>query len=57
MLSKNPKRVHSVKVEPILRQGIERYLDQVGQLWNSLASYYIGLSNFERVSTLGRDFR
>lgn len=23
-------------------------MDQVGQLWNSLAAYYIGLSNFER---------
>ena len=57
MLSKNPKKVHSVKVEPILRQGIERYLDQVGQLWNSLASYYIGLGNFERVSILSVDSR
>lgn len=35
-------------MEPILRQGIQRYVDQVGQLWNSLASYYIGLGNFER---------
>lgn len=35
-------------MEPILRQGIDRYVDQVGQLWNSLASYYIGLGNFER---------
>lgn len=31
-----------------MRQGIEMYVDQVGQLWNSLASYYIGLGNFER---------
>lgn len=52
MLSKNPTKVKSVKVEPILRQGIERYVDQVGQLWNSLAFYYIGLGNFERVNRL-----
>lgn len=31
-----------------MRQGIQKYVDQVGQLWNSLASYYIGLGNFER---------
>jgi len=49
LLSKNPKKIKTIKVEPILRQGIERYIDQVGQLWNSLASYYIGLGNFERV--------
>ena len=50
ILSKNPTKIVSVKVEPILRQGIEKYVDQVGQLWNSLASYYIGLGNFERVN-------
>jgi len=49
LLSKNPTKIFSVKVEPILRQGIDKYVDQVGQLWNSLASYYIGLGNFERV--------
>ena len=48
MLSKNPTKIHSIKVEAILRQGITKYVDQVGQLWNSLASYYIGLGNFER---------
>lgn len=48
LLSKNPTKIFSIKVEPILRQGIEKYVDQVGQLWNSLASYYIGLGNFER---------
>jgi pre-mRNA-splicing factor SYF1 len=48
LLSKNPTKIKTIKVEPILRQGIQRYVDQVGQLWNSLASYYIGLGNFER---------
>jgi pre-mRNA-splicing factor SYF1 len=48
LLSKNPTKIKTIKVEPILRQGIAKYLDQVGQLWNSLASFYIGLGNFER---------
>jgi pre-mRNA-splicing factor SYF1 len=48
MLSTNPTKIKTIKVEPILRQGIQRYVDQVGQLWNSLATYYIGLGNFER---------
>jgi pre-mRNA-splicing factor SYF1 len=48
LLAKNPTKIHTVRVEPILRQGIERYKDQVGQLWNLLASYYVGLRNFER---------
>lgn len=48
LLSKNPTKIFTIKVEAILRQGIEKYVDQVGQLWNSLASYYIGLGNFER---------
>jgi pre-mRNA-splicing factor SYF1 len=47
-LSKNPTKIYSVKVESILRQGIKCYIDQVGQLWNSLAAYYIGLGNFEK---------
>ena len=48
MMAKNPTQIKTVKVEPILRQGIDRYKDQVGQLWNLLATYYIGLGNFER---------
>jgi pre-mRNA-splicing factor SYF1 len=48
LLSKNPTKIRTVRVEPILRQGIKRYIDQVGQLWNALATYYIGLGNFER---------
>jgi pre-mRNA-splicing factor SYF1 len=36
-------------VEPIVRQGIARYSDQVGVLWLALAEYYIRTPNFERV--------
>ena len=48
LLSKNPTKIHTIRVESILRQGIQLYVDQVGQLWNALAAYYIGLGNFER---------
>jgi len=49
LMSKNPDKIVVLKVEPIIRQGIKRYSDQVGQLWNSLADYYIRSGNFEKV--------
>ena len=39
-----------MKVHPIIMQGISRYSDQVGILWNSLADYYIRDGLFEKVS-------
>lgn len=51
LISKNPEKVKSLKVEPIIRQGIKRYTDQVGVLWNSLADYYLRSGHFEKVST------
>ncbi|KAK2191584.1 hypothetical protein NP493_50g00025 [Ridgeia piscesae] len=48
LCSKNPTKVQSLKVDPIIRQGIKRYSDQVGLLWNSLADYYIRSSHFEK---------
>lgn len=49
LISKNPNKVYSLQVEPIIRQGISRYTDQVGMLWLHLAEYYIRASNFEKV--------
>jgi len=49
LMSKKPDKVTSLKIEPIIRQGIKRYSDQVGQLWNSMADYYIRSGNFEKV--------
>ena len=49
LCSKNPTKVQSLKVDPIIREGIKRYSDQVGLLWNSLADYYIRSSHFEKV--------
>jgi hypothetical protein len=49
IISKNPTKIKSVPVEPIIRQGILKYKDQVGQLWTSLADYYIRSGCFEKV--------
>lgn len=46
--SKHPDDVQSLKIEPIIRQGIKKYTDQVGVLWNSLADYYIRSQQFEK---------
>lgn len=48
LISKNPEKVHSLKVDAIIRGGLRRYTDQIGQLWNSLADYYIRAALFER---------
>ncbi|CAF0771179.1 unnamed protein product [Didymodactylos carnosus] len=48
LILKNPSKIKSIQVEPIIRQGIEKYKDQVGQLWTSLANYYIRAGCFEK---------
>lgn len=48
LISKNPGKVTSLKVEPIIRGGIQRFTDMVGQLWCSLADYHIRAGRFER---------
>ncbi|KAK0404643.1 hypothetical protein QR680_017553 [Steinernema hermaphroditum] len=48
LIAKNPKKVHSLNVESVIRQGISRYSDQVGALWLLLAEYYIRTPNFEK---------
>ncbi|XGW11905.1 hypothetical protein V3C99_012962 [Haemonchus contortus] len=48
LISKNPKKVHSLDVNVIMRQGIQKYSDQVGILWCSFAEYYIRAGQFER---------
>ena len=50
LISKNPDKVSSLKVEAIIRQGIKRYSDQVGLLWNSLADFYSRSGHFEKVN-------
>ncbi|OWF46129.1 pre-mRNA-splicing factor SYF1-like [Mizuhopecten yessoensis] len=48
LVAKNPDKVTSLKIEPIIRQGLKRYTDQIGVLWNSMADYYIRGGHFER---------
>uniref|UniRef100_A0AC34R054 Pre-mRNA-splicing factor SYF1 n=1 Tax=Panagrolaimus sp. JU765 TaxID=591449 RepID=A0AC34R054_9BILA len=48
LIAKNPNKIHTLKVDPIIRQGIHRYTDQVGILWLLLAEYYVRIPNFER---------
>ncbi|RWS31360.1 pre-mRNA splicing factor Syf1-like protein [Leptotrombidium deliense] len=48
LISKNPDKVQSLKVDPIIREGIKRYTDQQGKLWNSLAEYYTRSGLFEK---------
>ncbi|KIH48550.1 hypothetical protein ANCDUO_21380 [Ancylostoma duodenale] len=48
LISKNPKKVYSLDVNVIMRQGIQKYSDQVGVLWCSFAEYYIRAGQFER---------
>uniref|UniRef100_A0A0N5ARS9 Pre-mRNA-splicing factor SYF1 n=1 Tax=Syphacia muris TaxID=451379 RepID=A0A0N5ARS9_9BILA len=48
LISKNPNKVHSLNVNAIIRQGIQRYTDQVGSLWCALAEYYIRAGHFEK---------
>jgi pre-mRNA-splicing factor SYF1 len=48
LISKNPEKVTSVKVDPIIRGGLRRFTDMIGQLWCSLADYYIRAGHFEK---------
>ena len=41
-------QITSLKVEPIIRGGLKRFTDMIGQLWCSLADYYIRAGHFEK---------
>ncbi|TDH65927.1 hypothetical protein CCR75_005689 [Bremia lactucae] len=48
MVSQHPTRVaQSLDVEAILRSGMTQFSDEVGQLWCSLATYFVRLGSFE----------
>lgn len=46
MLCDHADQIHSVNVDAVIRDGIARYNDQQGKLWNSLAQYYLRLGLF-----------
>ena len=48
LISKNPEETSLKNAEGIIRHGLQRYTDQVGMLWNSLAHFYINSALFER---------
>lgn len=48
LVSKNPNKIFTVDVDSLIRQGIQRYSDQVGKLWLALAEYYLRKPNFEK---------
>lgn len=48
LIAENPDKVTSLKIEPIIRQGLKRYTDQIAALWNSLADYYVRGAHMER---------
>lgn len=48
MICKNADQITSLEVDVIIRDGISRYRDQQGHLWNSLAEYYIRLGLFTK---------
>lgn len=49
LISQNPDKVQSLNVDAIIRGGLNRFTDQLGKLWCSLADYYIRSGHFEKV--------
>lgn len=46
MIVEYADQIQSINVEAILRDGITRYADQQGRLWNALARYHVHLGLF-----------
>lgn len=47
--------IKSLKVEPIIRSAIKRFTDQVGMLYCRLATYWINMSQLEKVRDKDHD--
>ena len=48
LISSNPRMIKSLNVDAVIRDGIGRFPEQRGRLWNALADYYIRSGQFER---------
>ncbi|OQV15649.1 Pre-mRNA-splicing factor SYF1 [Hypsibius exemplaris] len=48
LISSNPRMIKSLNVDAVIRDGISRFAEQRGRLWNALADYYIRSGQFER---------
>eukprot|EP01091_Cochliopodium_minus_P008222 TRINITY_DN1820_c0_g1_i2.p1 TRINITY_DN1820_c0_g1~~TRINITY_DN1820_c0_g1_i2.p1 ORF type:complete len:668 (-),score=225.36 TRINITY_DN1820_c0_g1_i2:59-2062(-) len=48
LISDNPETITKINVEKVIRAGIQKFTNEVGKLWISLANYYIGLSYYDK---------
>lgn len=48
LLVRHPREVGTINVEAVIRSGIQKFTDQKGRLWTSLATYWITLGDMER---------
>jgi pre-mRNA-splicing factor SYF1 len=50
VISRHPNQIpKEIKVDNIIRSGLQKFTDEVGRLWTALAGYYIRKSNFDKV--------
>ncbi|CAD7956988.1 unnamed protein product [Amoebophrya sp. A120] len=52
LISKHPREIRSIKIEPIIRQGIGKFTDEVGRLWICLADHFIRLAWFDKARAI-----
>ena len=48
LISEHPNEIKSIDCEGIIRYGLRKYTDEVGNLWISLANYYIRQGLFDK---------
>ena len=48
IVTQYPHRIKNARVEPIIRSGLNKFTNETGKLWVSLAKYYIVLKNYPR---------
>ncbi|CEM02311.1 unnamed protein product [Vitrella brassicaformis CCMP3155] len=48
LITKHPKEIKSLAIEPVIRSGLKRFTDEVGRLWCSLADHFIRLGHLEK---------
>lgn len=48
LASKNPLKVTTIKVEPMIRSALEKFTNEIGHLWVALGDYFVRVGNFEK---------
>jgi len=48
VISRHPEDIKTLKTEAIIRNGLNKFTDEVGRLWNALADYFVRLGFFEK---------